>query len=89
MTAHLTFAGGGLLLPAGTPYERQILRDYALNLVRVKENVRIEVDRKTWMLERSSGERAVPCHACKQEVKVAALYRPGQKTRYCAACALR
>lgn len=88
MTAHLTFPGGGLLLPASTPYERQMLREYALNLIRVKENVRIEVDRKTWMVERLSEDHPAPCRRCKQDVKVAALYQPGQRARYCAGCAL-
>ena len=88
MTAHLTFAGGGMLLPASTPYERQVLREYALNLIRSKQNVRIEVDRKTWLLECLSGERSALCRRCKQELKVAALHRAGHKGRYCAACAL-
>ncbi|MFI5394698.1 MAG: hypothetical protein ACHQ9S_04125 [Candidatus Binatia bacterium] len=90
MTAHIVFAGGGLVLPARTPYELQILREYVLDRARHKEQMRINVGRKTWIVERASEDRPFACARCKrQQLTVAALRKPGNETTYCVACSLR
>jgi hypothetical protein len=89
MTAHLTFVGGGLLLPARTPYERQLLREHVLDRARHKEQLRVRVDRTDWTIERPTVERPFVCGRCKRQLTVAALHAPHQPDTYCVACALR
>lgn len=89
MTAHLTFAGGGLLLPARTPYDLQVLREHVLNRARHVQQLQVKVARKTWLVERPGEERAFVCGLCKRQLTVAALHAPSNAQIYCVACALR
>ena len=89
MTAHLTFVGGGLLLPARTPYERQLLQEHVLDRARHKDQLRVRVDRKDWTVERPTAEHPFVCGRCKRQLTVAALHTPRQPETYCVACALR
>jgi hypothetical protein len=88
MIAHVTYAGGGLVLPADTPYDRQLLRENVLDTVRREGKVRISVGKITWMVERPSEDRFSGCHACKRQLLVAALHASGTDTTFCATCAL-
>ena len=88
-TAYIVFAGGGLILPAHTPYDRQVLRDHVLNHVRHKEVLRINVDRKTWLVDRSGERRKFVCEHCKRQLTVAALHAPHSAICLCVSCALR
>ncbi len=88
MTAQLTFTGGGLLLPASTPYDRQMLREYAVNLVRANQQITIAVDAETWVVESASAAHPMRCRRCKQQPKAVVLHRAGRKTCYCIGCAL-
>lgn len=89
MTAHLTFAGGGLLLPARTAYDRQVLREHVLNRARHVEHLQVKVGRTTWMVERRSEARPLVCGVCKRRLMVAGLHAPPKHDVYCVACALR
>jgi hypothetical protein len=89
MTAHITFMGGGLLLPASTPYDRQILREHVLSRARHVQDLQVKVGRKTWRVERPSEERPFACGFCKRQLAVAALHAAPTDTVYCVACALR
>jgi hypothetical protein len=88
MTAHVTFANGGLVLPDHTPYERQILQDYVLDQARHTDGLRIKVGRTLWLVERPGDDHPVVCARCRRPLKVAALHTSGSKATYCAACAL-
>lgn len=88
MTAHLTFMGGGLMLPARTPYDRQILREHVLNRARHVQELRVRVGRKTWCVERPTEQTPFVCGSCKRQLTVA-LHAPPADTMYCVACALR
>lgn len=89
MTAHITFVGGGLLLPARTLYDRQILREHVLNRAQHGEHVQIRVGRKTWLVERPGRQRSFVCELCERRLTVAALHAPPSENVYCVACALR
>jgi hypothetical protein len=88
MTAHLKFAGGGLFLPASTPYEREMIREHLLDHLRHEENLQLNIGHKTWLVERSSAEHPIRCGTCKRQL-VAALHTRASDTYYCVACALR
>lgn len=89
MTAHITFVGGGLLLPASTPYDRQVLREHVLNRARHAQELQVKVGRKTWRVERPTEQRPFTCGFCKRQLSVAALQVPPSDAVYCVACALR
>jgi hypothetical protein len=88
MTAHITYAGGGLVLPAHTPYDRQLLREHVLNRVRREEKVRITVGGMSWVVERPSKDHPIGCDGCKRQLLVAALHSSGTDATYCATCAI-
>jgi len=87
--AHLTFAGGGLMLPAHTPYDRQMVREHVLNYARHVEHLQVHVGRITWIVERPDDGHPFVCQRCMRHLTVAALHAPPALTTYCVACALR
>lgn len=89
MTAHITFVGGGFLLPARTPYDRQILTEHVLNRARHVEQLQVKVGRKTWLVDRPHEQRPFVCGLCKRQLRVAALHAPPSENVYCVACALQ
>ncbi len=89
MTAHLMYRGGGILMPARTPYDRQVLRDHVLASARHQEHVRISVGRRTWTVERPTAEHPRICVDCDRQLTVAALFTVADPRVHCVACALR
>ncbi len=64
-TAHITFKGGGLILPVRTPYERELLVEYVEASVKRHGCLLLEVNRRHWTISKSNGPRAV-CALCSQ-----------------------
>ncbi len=88
-TADIVFAGGRLVLPAHTPYDRQVLVDHVLDYARRRQPLRVRVDYTTWMVERPDVQFPIICRGCTRRVDRAACRRPGNPTAvYCVACAL-
>jgi hypothetical protein len=88
MTAHVTFSGGGLILPAGTAYDRQVLRDHILNRTQREGRVRISLAGETWVVERTSGDHRPSCEGCKRLLTAAALRKADSDASFCVACTL-
>ena len=86
--AHMTFSGGGMMLPASTPYEREVLREYLLDRALRTERVQLRARGKTWSVERCSPKQPRTCSRCKRHLAAAALHAPGSTTDYCVPCAL-
>ena len=63
--AHLSFRGGGLILPAHTPYERELLVECVEATTKRHGHLRLQVDGRHWTIRRSNGLRAV-CVSCSQ-----------------------
>ena len=63
--AHLSFEGGGLIVPAQTPYERQLLVEHIEVSTKRHGCVRLEVNRRCWIVSMNNGPLAV-CAACSQ-----------------------
>ncbi len=82
--ARLSFHDGGLFLPAKTPYDRQVLFEYADQYAKRHGSVRLEVDRQECIV-RARGERAETCVACGERLE-SVTYALGPRTlcRYCA-----
>jgi hypothetical protein len=63
--AHLSFRGGGLILPAHTPYERELLVECVEATTKRHGHLRLQVDGRHWTISTSNGIRAV-CVSCSQ-----------------------
>lgn len=85
--ASIAFASGNLVLPAQTPYDRQVMVDHVLAYIRRGQQVRVRVDYATWIVEQPT--HAALCHGCARAVGRAACSHPGHRAvAYCEACAL-
>jgi hypothetical protein len=63
--AHLSFRGGGLILPAHTPYERELLVECVEATTKRHGHLRLDVDGRHWTIRTSNGLHAV-CGSCSQ-----------------------
>ena len=85
--AHVSFAGGGVFLPADTPYERETLRDYVAHSVRAYGRVQVLLARRRWRID---GRRAVPaaCAGCRATLEgPCPAAADGRGAAYCLPCA--
>ncbi len=88
MSAQVTFAHGGLVLPAGTPYDRQLVRDHIVNTARRAGGARIVVAGDTWVVESPGQEAGRDCKNCQRHLTTAALRKPDSHARFCVTCVL-
>lgn len=63
--AHISFKGGGLILPAQTPYDRELLIEHVEASTKRHGSIRLEVNRHYWTISVTDALRAV-CAACSQ-----------------------
>ena len=63
--AHLSFRGGGLFLPAHTPYERELLVECVEASTKRYGHLLLEVNGRHWNISMSNGFRPV-CLSCSQ-----------------------
>lgn len=82
--ARLSFQDGGLFLPAKTPYDREVLFEYADQYARRYGRVRLELDHHECIV-RLRGEHPETCVTCGHWVGGVA-YAVGARTlcRFCA-----
>ena len=50
--ASLAFKGGGVVLSAQTPYDREVLVEYVRDCVRAQHDVRLNLGPESWHVER-------------------------------------
>jgi hypothetical protein len=62
--AHVSYAGGGIFLPARSPYDRQMLVEHIGECVRAKGQVQVLMGRQRWVVQRNWGPGAAPCAEC-------------------------
>lgn len=86
--AHIVFAGGGLFLPARTPYDRQLLREHVRDTVHHKLQMQLNVDDRTWRVELPDDQRTAVCDRCGRPINHAACRRSDAPSGYCIACAV-
>lgn len=86
--AHVSFAGGGVFLPARDPYERQMLIEHVAQRVRTKGHVQILVDNHRWMVRVQAPRAGAMCAACGQVAETACFSGEASTAVYCLRCAL-
>ena len=72
--AHLSLQGGGLFLPAHTPYDRQLLFEHVEASAKRHGDVRLDWRHQHWTVSLSNGQREV-CAACRRSLNNLMTYR--------------
>jgi hypothetical protein len=85
--AHVSFSGGGMFVPARSPYDRQLLMENILSRARVKGQVQVLIDGQRWMVYGHASARTVCCSQCGFAVDSACYLGPRDGTPYCVSCA--
>src|SRR5437879_780667 len=62
--AHVSFPGGGMFVPARSPYDRELLAEHVIDRVRLKGNVQVLVDDERWLVHFLRGKGTVDCWRC-------------------------
>ena len=62
--AHVSFSGGGIFVPARTPYDRQMLIEHVVDRVRAKGQVQVLVDSQRWLVHLLRERSATKCWSC-------------------------
>jgi hypothetical protein len=61
--AHISFEGGGLIIPTHTPYERQLLFEHLEVSTKQHGSVRLEINRQHWTISMNNGSGKL-CASC-------------------------
>jgi hypothetical protein len=87
VVAHISFAGGGLLLPARTPYEQELLVEHVLERARRNGAVRVVVHGQTWQVNYKGEGLTQGCVRCGRGLQSTwGATAPGGES-YCVRCA--
>jgi hypothetical protein len=87
--AHISYAGGGLIIPARSPYDRQEMVAHVLGTARSKQKVMVTVGRGTWNLRPADQNSPALCKHCERPINsvVCEPLTQGHKTMFCVVCA--
>jgi hypothetical protein len=61
--AHISFAGGGLIVPAQTPYERELLIEHIEASAKARGSIGLDLDGRQWTVSSKDG-RHEGCASC-------------------------
>jgi hypothetical protein len=61
--AHISFEGGGFIIPVETPYDRELLFEHAEESTKRHGSVRLDIDRRHWTITTRDGP-AMVCATC-------------------------
>jgi len=62
--AGISYRGGWTMLPAGTPYEMQLVHDHIQRLVSQYGDIDLRLNGADWVVKRPSGEPPNRCSMC-------------------------
>lgn len=86
--AHISFEGGGLIVPARTPYERQLLIEHLEVATNRHGHVRLDINRQRWTVSVNGGA-GEPCTICARSPDHLTYRRDARSLcRHCARSAL-
>jgi hypothetical protein len=86
--AHISFAGGGMFLPARNSYDRQMLAEHVGERARAKGQVQVLMGERRWMVRRTCDSAAVRCALCGLGSTTACYSKSCEDICYCVGCAL-
>ncbi len=86
--AHVSFPGGGMFLPARTPYDRETLMDYISHTVRRTGRAQVLVDDQRWLVRGRRNQTLGRCTGCDHLLDAACNVAGNAETNeYCVSCA--
>ncbi len=85
--AHISFVGGGVFLPARSPYDRQMLAEHIGERVQAKGQVQVLMGDRRWIIHRNRGPLAARCARCGMAAATACYTRGREEICYCVPCA--
>ena len=86
--AHVSFTGGGIFVPARTPYDRQMLIEHVVDRVRSKGQVQVSVDNQRWLVHLVLGLSTARCWSCGNSADAVCYPTACGEVVYCVRCAL-
>jgi len=84
--AHISFHGGGIFMPARTPYDRQLVAEHVADRVRTKGRVQVLIDDQRWMVHVNNGAVGAGCAGCGVALRAASCCAVGNDSVYCVRC---
>jgi hypothetical protein len=85
--AQVQCARGGLVLPACSPYDRQLLREHVEKLVAPCGSLQLGLDGNEWTITRLREELS-SCTGCSQPLRLLRCRRTADDTLRCIRCVL-
>lgn len=85
--ALISFAGGGIIVPAKTPYDRELLFEHVSSLAKRYGQVHLALTGGRWEVVAVAASDPATCRRCTQPVR-RLVYRSGLRT-LCTWCAER
>ena len=86
--AHVSFPGGGMFLPARTPYDRETLTDYISHTVHMAGRVQVLVDDQRWLVRGRKNQALGRCTGCDHLLDAACnVAEDAGTSAYCVSCA--
>jgi hypothetical protein len=87
---HITYAGGGLIVPAVTPYDREQMVQHVLSTVRAKRAVEVQLAGRAWKATLAGTGNVPNCLRCGWPINsvVCKSLEDNQQTALCVNCAL-
>ena len=85
--AHISFAGGGVFLPAGNPYDREVLVEHVAERARSKGEILVALDDRYWSVCRNDAELGTCCSACGHSLESICYAASNDQMAYCVKCA--
>jgi|JRYF01.1.fsa_nt_gb hypothetical protein len=85
--AHVSFKGGGICVPARSPYDRQLLAEQVMSQCRSKGTVQVLLDDDRWMVHTHIGAGPVYCVQCGRRSN-SVCYSESHNGTFCVACAV-
>ena len=85
-TAHISFASGGLILPAQTPYERQLLFEHAVASAKRYGTIGLNAKGRHWRISVDAARREI-CARCARSLRD--LVCRGNAQNFCGQCMRR
>ncbi|MFI5397835.1 MAG: hypothetical protein ACHQ9S_20045 [Candidatus Binatia bacterium] len=86
--AHISFSGGGVFLPARSPYDRQTLMEYVAHHLGAGRQVQVLVDDQRWLVRLKRRRPAGCCSQCATALESVSCSAANGEAAYCMKCAL-
>jgi hypothetical protein len=83
--AHISFAGGGVFLPARDPYDLELLAEHVADRVRSVGKVHVAFADLSWSVCRS--DVGTSCASCGHTLDSACYSSSDERAAYCVRCA--